>query len=464
MDQKPDSPLSATPCPQRPLYARPRVIIAAIMLSAFLAGFLPLSPPALKHTAEKIVAGLVDSCSIGNVTVTLWSGISLNHVSCSWHDAANQSFSCAIPRIAVSYHLLPLLFQNCIVKEIRIEKPDIYCILPSNPPGTRAPAAALFSADSLSKQLAAIPFTVIIRSISLSEAHITVLQKKQALAEVTGLDCSMKIKLKRTLNIEGKCTIADIALVNQWHLTKLKCDFHLAGLTAVIDRCGADCYGGRVTLDGSLDLAKNSLESLRLSAKGLHLDQCYAAAKAGPGTVTGTLTAAMTFHKSQLFTDSLKAKGHLKISDLSASNLPIQKTLFVGLFIPKMASLKFSRISSDLVLGRGRLHTENFNGFGDVLDFKAHGSIGLNGYVNEKVTVIFSRDFTRTLPDLVRTSLLPVPPDRRSFSCTVRGFMQNPLVAVDQRIINRTAANALNSDGVKKTFGKIGKSIGKLFK
>jgi hypothetical protein len=157
----------------------------------------------------------------------------------------------------------------------------------------------------------------------------------------------------------------------------------------------------------------------------------------------------MDFRPSLLCVDSLKASGAIKITGVAASDLPLQKNLIVVIAVPKIATMRFSRISSDLDLKNGKIFTENIKGEGDPMDFKADGWVDMDGRFSERVNAEFSGEFMRTLPSLFQKSLLPVEgdPDKRAFTCTASGTFKNPHVSVDQRIVNRAVGNIITEIG-----------------
>jgi hypothetical protein len=117
--------------------------------------------------------------------------------------------------------------------------------------------------------------------------------------------------------------------------------------------------------------------------------------------------------------------------------------------VPKLATMHFSRISSDLDLGNGKIRTENVMGEGDPMDFKAGGWVDMSGNFSERVNAEFSGELMRELPPLFRESLLPVEgdPDKRAFTCSASGTFKKPRVSVDQRIVNRAVGNIITEIG-----------------
>jgi hypothetical protein len=420
-----------------------------ILILAFLLGFVPFSNQGLKIQVERILKeSFVDSCAIDKLTITLWTGVSVKNIRFAWRDPSGASYSCCVPRAGVSYYALPVLFKRLIIKNITLERPRLTYNIPATPLAPPAPPRP-FSMDKLSDALAGFPYSVFIRNITLSKARVVVTQKRATLMDCKGIGLSMKIGLDRGIALEGACEADSICLIDAWRLTRLKAGIRVSGLAVTLDNCRAECYGGRISAKASADLAQGTLVECGVSLSHVKLDQWYSAEKAGPGRLTGKLDASMDFRRSALCVDSLAAKGKIKITGVIASDLPLQKNLIVVLAVSKLTTMRFSRISSDLDLKKGKIYTENVTGEGDPMDFKADGWVDLNGYFSERINAEFSGEFMGSLPPFFRKSLLPVEgdPDKRAFTCSASGTFKNPRVSVDQRIVNRAVGNIITEIG-----------------
>jgi hypothetical protein len=423
---------------------------SGILLFIILLGFVPFSNQVLKIKVERILKeSFVDSCTVDKLTITLWTGVSVKNIRCAWHDPSGVLYTCAVPEAGVSYHVLPIIFKHLIIKNIMLEKPRLTCIVPAAPALPPTAPHEQFSLDKFSDALAGFPYTVFIKNITLSKARIFVTQKRNTIMDCRGLGLSMKIGLDRSIALDGACEADSVCLLEAWHLTRLKAGLKIRGLKVTLDNCKAECYGGRISARAGADLTRSTLDELGIAVSHVKLDQWYADEKAGPGRLTGKLDASMDFQPSMLCVDSLKASGTIKITGVAASDLPLQKNLIVVLAVPRLATMHFSKISSDLDLKNGKIFTENIKGEGDPMDFKADGWVDMDGRFSERVNAEFSGEFMRTLPPLFQKSLLPVEgdPDKRAFTCSASGTFKNPHVSVDQRIVNRAVENIITEIG-----------------
>ena len=444
------------------LLGRRRVATAALLgligvvTLVIIMGLIPLSNTPLKTAIERILReSLPGSLTIDKMTVTLWTGVALKNIRYSSQDPDGGAVICSIPRVTVSYYLLPLLFKRVIIKKIYLERPELFFNAPVSP--SKKASAGAVSFDAFARALETIPYTFVVREISIIDAHAVIAHHGRQLAEGKGLYCWLKIGLKRTLSLQGRLAVADLEVLDTWRAARVKSTFHVNGAEAVVDDVHATLYGGALTAKGSVDLSAGALQKLSLSLVNVALDQWYRAAGIAAGDVKGRMDFSMDFMQSALAVDSLKGNGWVTFIDVSARGTPLQKNLIVVLVIPKLSIITFDRIYADLSLKNGKLSTRHLTGKGTPLDFNGDGRIGLDGALSGNVEGVFSGDFARSLPPLVKNSLSPVSGDndKRSFKCGISGTFKNPHVQIDERIQQRAVNNV---------FDAIGTELGRIFR
>jgi hypothetical protein len=444
------------------LLRRRRMVTAALLgligvvTLVIVAGLIPFSNTPLKTAVERLLReSLPGSLTIDNMTVTLWTGVTLKNIRYSSQDADGGTVVCSIPRVAVSYYLLPLLLKRVIIKKMYLERPELFFNAPVSP--LKKASAGAVSFDAFERALETIPYTLVVREISIIDAHAVIARHGRRVAEGKGLNCWLKIGLKRTLTLQGRLAVADLEVLDTWRAVKVKATFQVNGAEAVVDNFHATLYGGALTVKGSADLSAGVLHTLSLSLVDLQLDRWYRASGTAPGDLRGRMDCSLDFMESALAVDSLKGNGWTKLTDVSARNIPLQRNLFVVLVIPMLSRITFERIYADLSLKNGKLSTRQLTGKGTPLDFKGDGRIGLDGAFSGNVEGVFSGDFVRSLPPLVKNSLSPVSGDndKRSFKCRISGTFNNPHVQIDERIRQRAVNNV---------FDAISTGLGRLFK
>jgi hypothetical protein len=431
------------------------LICLVLLLCVIVVGFIPFSNAALKSKVERLLEESINGdCSIDGLKITAWTGISATNVKYRSHDGNRAS--CVFPRIGVSYFLLPLIFKQLIIKNISVEKPELRFDLP--PTDSRGKKTTeIFSLSAITRVLATVPYTIFVRNISILDAHAIVVSHSKTIAEGKAISIFMKVGLKRELTLDGRISVAEIALSGNLRVSQCKSSFRLRGMNVFLDDFRSVCYGGSLSARGAADLSEGMLNSLTIALRDAKLNEWNPAPKKADGTVNGKLDVSIDFDKSALGLDSLKGKGRLTATDVVAQGTSLQKSLVLLLFIPKLATLSFSKIHTDLSLAKGKIHTGNFYGKGDPMDFTADGWIDLKENFSERIEGTFSADFSRNLPPLIKNSLLPVKgdDDKRLFQCTAWGTFDNPKLKVDQKIVDRAIGNV---------FDEIGKGLENLFR
>jgi hypothetical protein len=432
------------------------VVLLVIVLSVIAAGFIPFSNQRLQGYIERMIQECFPGkLTFDNMTIALWTGISIKKVHYVNDDGNGSGLSCLMDGISISYYVVPLIFRHFVIKNIKLEHPDIAMIVKNNRK-IAASNADFFPADDIQRVLRTVPYSVIIRSVSLNDAHIVVSCASKNLFECHGLYSSIKLRLDKALSVKGIFHIDEISLPQNLRFTKFKMTFRTDGNKVDVDNCRAFIYGGNINVYGSVRISDMYITGLDIDVDNIKIGEWYNASAHSSGKIGGRLSASMKFMPGLLRPDSLLGRGKLQVKDIYAVDLPFQNNLFVFLLMPKFTEMKFRRISSGIVLEKGRIYNENCKGYGDPIYFAAEGWIGLDGNVSENIKGTFTKEFVSNLSSVVRKSLLPVnnENDRRAFEIKVSGSLENPHCSVDERIQQRAVNNV---------FDAIGKNLGRLF-
>jgi hypothetical protein len=426
-------------------------VFLGLIVCVIILGFVPFSNNMLKSRVERILQeSLNGRCAIGTLNITMWKGVILGNVRYESPDEpkGRLKLSCSFPRITMSYYLVPLLFKHLIINTMTFEKPAMTVTTP-DPALAKKEQLAEFSLTALKQVLSTLPYTVLIRKISLNDAQATVNRDDTLVMSGAGIDLSLGLGFNHGIALEGRLTAKELTALSNCRFTECKASIKSNGMDVSLYDCRAAMYGGELSMKGSADLSINKLDTFVISLKDLNLEEWYRSSGQGKGSLTGTVNASATLDRSMLCVDSLKGKGWVKATSIATQGSSLQKSIMMRLVIPKLESLKFHKVYSDLVVSKGKIITKNFFGKGDPLDFTADGWFGMNGRLSERVEGVFSADFSRGLPDIVRNSLLPVEKDKdkRAFKCTVTGTLDRPLLEIDQRIVNRAVNNVFDAIG-----------------
>jgi hypothetical protein len=417
----------------------------------FIAGFIPFSSRVLKDKVEQALRqSVVNTCTIRAITVTPWFGFTVEGLEIAKKDSA-MSLSVSVPRIRLSYRLVPLLFKVVVIKKFSLERPVVSCVVPAAPPPrarTRAPAPKKqFSIDDIRAVLAQFPFVVVVNNISVVKGEATIEQGKAPVVYAKGIDVSMDIGLKKDVTLHGKFGADLLRLLNQWEITKLRTDLALEGFSVALKRCTAEFYRGTIDVSGRADLAKNVLDAFQVDVSNVDIKRLYDEARLGPGECSGWCDASLKLDKSFLHPDSLKGKGHVRLSKVQVRDLPLQKTFIVLIATPRLTNISFSKITAECLVQRGKVLTVPITGDGDPLEFTSTGWVGFDASLSQKVDGKFSRDLVAILPPIVANSLDEADNGKRAFTCSVSGTFANPKIKIDQRIVNRAVGNVVNEIG-----------------
>ncbi|HAJ80341.1 MAG TPA: hypothetical protein DCO75_11285, partial [Fibrobacteres bacterium] len=323
-------------------------VLLGITATLIIIGFIPFSNKGIKNNIESVLKeSMHGSLTIDKMTIALWTGITLENVHYSQNGDRGESVSCVLPRISVSYYLLPIVFKHLIVKNIRLEQPEITLEL-SSAKSLPKEAGKGFSFDDLNRVLETIPYTVIIRNISVVDAHTVVVLDNRQAVDCKGMNLSMNVGLKRGLSLEGHLTFSESEFFRTLRVSRLKMSVRIKDMEAEVDNCHSYLYGGNLSINGNVNLAGAYLNKLSLSLENFKLDDWYHSTGIGQGNLTGKVDAKMNLAPGKLNIDSLSGKGWVKMTNVGAHGIPLQKNLLVLLVIPKLSEMKFSRITSDL--------------------------------------------------------------------------------------------------------------------
>jgi hypothetical protein len=431
--------------------------IGFLVCLVVIAGFIPFSSRVLRDKVEQALCqSVVTTCTIRNITVTPWFGFTVEGLELAKKDSA-MSLSVSVPRVRLSYRLVPLLFKVVVIKKFSLERPVVRCVLPAAPPRarTRAPAQKKqVSIDDVRAVLAQFPFVVVVNNISVSRGEATIEQGGAPVAYAKGVDVSMDVGLKKDVTLHGKFGADLLRLLNQWEITRLKTDLALDGFSVALKRCTAEFYRGQIDVSGRADIAKNVLEEAQIDVSNVDVKRLYSEARLGAGECSGWCDASLKLDKSIIHPDSLKGKGHVRLSKVQARDLPLQKSIIVLIATPRLTNISFSKITAECIVQKGKVLTVPVMGDGDPLVFTSTGWVGFDGSVSQKVEGTFSRDLVATLQPIVANSLDEAENGKRGFKCSVSGPFANPKVIIDQRIVNRAVNNVV---------GEIGRGLQQLF-
>jgi hypothetical protein len=262
----------------------------------------------------------------------------------------------------------------------------------------------------------------------------------------------MSVGYKQVLTLAGKVSADRLTIGGMWNLDDFRAAVRTTDLAVTLQRCKGDFYGGTVSASGEADMGEHTLERFKAELSHVNLTGLYEACRVGRGRCEGRLDADISLSQSDLLPDSLKGTGHIKLTDVSLHELPLQNNLLVFVAVPQIKNIAFSRITADLDVGNGKVQTPNIRGDGYPLEVRSEGWVGFDGYFSEKMNGIFARDLVKDFHPVIANSLDDEVDGKKSFTCTVHGTLRNPHIDIDRKIQERAVHNVI--DQVRKFFGK----------
>jgi uncharacterized protein involved in outer membrane biogenesis len=416
-----------------------------------IAGFIPFSNSALRAKVEKmLVKSFVTTCSIQRVTLTPWLGFAAEGIEATKKDNG-MLWQIKVPRVRVSYRIIPLLFRFVVIKNFALEKPQVRLALPSSMAADPGKGKA-FSSQDVKDLLAGSPFSVVIKNISLDNGDIAVEQRGKPVAGGREINLRMSVRFKKELMLSGRMSARCITLSGLWDIENVRANLKVNGLSATLDGCKGDFYNGKITASGEADLGESVLNGFRAEIARVDLAKLYEGSHIRQGTCEGRLDAKVELSQSALEADSLKGRGKVSMSKVAVHDLPLQNNLVVFVAIPQIRNITFSKLATSLEIHNGKVFTPDIRGDGYPLEIRADGWVGFEGYFAEKMDGIFSADLVRSFHPVISRSLDDAEDGKKSFKCTVSGKFKNPKIDIDRKIQERAVNNVI--DEVRKFFSK----------
>jgi hypothetical protein len=194
-----------------------------------------------------------------------------------------------------------------------------------------------------------------------------------------------------------------------------------------------------------MDIGRSRFDSCTVTLKNVDLEKQYNSLHIGTGTLRGKLQSVFSFTPGPLREDSLFGSGTLTVNDMVADGLPMQKNLIVLLALPGLSHLEFSSVNAQFALRREKIVITRVTGTGKTLDAVSSGWINANGYFFLNITGLLTKESTDSLSEFVRNTLIPAENGRRSFECSVRGTLENPVLTLNKQLVQRAVQNAFES-------------------
>jgi hypothetical protein len=398
-----------------------KITAAAVLflaLAVAIAGFVPVSHPALDRAARKAAyqAG-AGAFSFGSVKAAFWTGMTLRKVAGTVPCGAGRRCAVRADRVVLRGSIIRAALNRVMRR-------------PSSAPASFArDPAAMFrrlhrasgrSFSGMSVSSAALEWTgaagrtVRLHGISLS-------------ARFPGAVCS------------GSFSARSLACSNVTAARKLRGGFSTDGRMFRLASFTCVSFGGAVRCSGRADLFRSTLGTLALSIRGFDFGEWNLHADTSGGLLAGTVDCRVELDSSALAADSLRGRGTVTAAGFGVSGFAIQRTLAGMLGWPAVASVRFGKSAALFTIKPGGAIAVEASGHNDSLSVKMSGEFRTDGRLDQKVECTVARRAVGALPWLARKALEKAPGGDRVIRLRIYGTLANPKFTVESRTILREA-------------------------
>lgn len=399
------------------------------IIGSLLLGFFPLSHPSLtKKFVERAKQQGLDSCSIENVTVAIWKGVSFHGVS----------FSCKSPTGDCYRAKAPVITLKCNLFMLATKYPKIKKIVTTEFKGLTA-GGRNDPAMLVQSILRVVGSSRYIKGAAISSTDMTIEKGGAFSLQGKGIGLDVIFSEEGTNRFKGFIAADELAWSHKEVARQVSGDFSYDDGTISIARCKAKMFDGRMKLESRINLEKHTLTNFVFSIADLDLSNWSSFSDTNHGRLSGKADVRFEIDSTSLLADSLKGKGTVSVSRFEIVKFPFQRSLVTMLMYPGLAHLNFKKFRANLKLKPGKLLETDATGDGDTLSVKADGWIRTDGLLNEKLECTLTRAGVATLPDFAQKTLEDAPGGGRVLKCRVYGMIQNPKVSVESKVILQKA-------------------------
>ncbi|MBD3392560.1 MAG: hypothetical protein GF418_10770 [Chitinivibrionales bacterium] len=418
------------------------MLVLTLVLVVVVAGFVPLSMPALKNTVEKRASRVtaIDTVAIDGLAFTLWRGLLLRDVHCTMRPEGGPATQMDVSRAQVWYRILPLLRRKLAIRGIELHGLSIHADLPpAGKAGTDVTDTAVQPAWlTLGALSLGLPVALEVNDFRIKQGRFTIDQAGRNLLHGAGLTVALDASVADTLGAQGTVRLDSLWAPRPYLLTGIQAGLQLDRTHAAVRNASFSFCGGTGRMEFSLNNAGDTTVAGDISVTDVDLGRLMKLVRFKRGTLGGKGSLEMQVASPDFRLENVNGHGRLSAKNLTVSGLPFQRTLAAVLLLPKVEQLAFSSIGSSLRLSQECLYMPDLRGTGNVFNVTGSGSVTLDTYVNQHVDMAFSREFCTRLPPVVSQGmLLPGKGGRCRLKGRLHGKLSKMKITIDRRIKER---------------------------
>jgi hypothetical protein len=395
--------------------------------AAIIAGFVPVSHPALTRTVKEVAAAAGRS-RLGSVSVRLWRGVSIDTFAVYGSAPDGSTIDLFARHMRIGYNPLGLIRNR---SRLRHQTTELARSLFTLRPGGPTPDW--------------------ITSISLRGARLTASGGARRPLRIDS--ASLVIRPRDTGNIDVGGS-AGSALLGDWSLTRCSVDLQASQDRLVIRKVRARAYGGTVVGRAHYGFQRGVITAGSLRLRRIDLSAVHRAHTSKEGALSGVLDAELHVRPPGFKPDSALLYGTVSASRIRADSIPLLRTIVLSLSLPRLSSIRLEQLGGPVRLVQDRIVCDSLIGAGAPASVVISGDIDFAGDMDLAVEGVFDKEYADSLPAFTWEAMPPTSDGGRSFRCSFHGTFDYPRVRID-RTHRRRAVSTL--------FRGIGRGIGSLF-
>jgi len=401
--------------------------IALFLLSlAVLAGFIPLGAGPFRGVAERTLKGMgADSVSIGGVSVVLWSGLRVKEIATYKRISdKGDGYRVRAARVDIRCNLLGAAAAFAVNPAVFKPDRDVFRELYERP--------FELAGEVFGKAVSLRP----VKKIALRGVDIVFISKGRPGVSVFGAEAVLGRNGGGALS--GSATVKEAVIPALAKVERFNVKISVDDQNIELTNGGGSVFGGKLLVNLAVDVRQSKILSGEAVLSGLDLEKFCVGTGFSPGRLAGKVDMdARADGGSPVRLDSVKAKGRVTITNLTAADLALQTAPVVNHLSRDLRLLRFSEVKGGFAIAGGRLYFKEIAGIGDVLKFSSAGWVGFDGKLSQDFEGELSGVFVAGLSKLVRSSLEKTENDGGRFKCKIGGTFHNPHIEVDRSVYDR---------------------------
>jgi len=416
--------------------------LALFLLSlAVFAGFIPLGAGPFRGLAESTLKGMgADSVSIESVSVVLWSGLRVKEAATYKRISdKGDGYRVRAARVDIRCNLLGAAVAFVVNPAILKSDRDVFRELYERP--------FELAGEVFGKAVSLRP----VKKIALRGVDIVFISKGRPDISMFGAEAILGRKGGGAA-LSGSATVREAVIPSLAKVERFNVDISVDDKNLELTNGGGTVFGGKLRINLAVDVRQSKVLSGEASISGLDLEKFCAGTGFSPGRLAGKADMdARVESGSPIRLDSVKAKGRVTVTNLTAADLALQTAPVASHLSRDLRLLRFSGVKGGFSIAGGRLYFKEITGVGDVLKFRSAGWVGFDGKLSQDFEGELSGAFVAGLSKLVRNSLERTESGGGRFKCKISGAFHNPRIEVDRSVYDRAIGgffkNLFKSDG-----------------